>query len=441
MIDRIVAFFEKWLPVFTVIVFMAHYTTLKIYFNGVISSLKTYALLMIGILFIVNFIRSSQKEKLDWLKQKNIGIPSIILLMLYFIIRFVTLAYYDFDHGILHEIVFEGICLVAFSTFTMTKSTDFKLVAQVFIAIITLLNIVNDISYLLAQEALSSGNLYSKLDMFLMEFNSNANKGIIYTNPNTGGVLTGLAILMALLFIKKENRKTFMWLTMIWIINLISVYILFARSSFVALFIALLSMIILVVVKKAEPKVLVNICLISCIIVSGLIFTLIQINLKDGTQLSETESKINSLTTTRYQIWQDALVSHQNCFILGTGSYEIEIDSRNEYLKNAYLEQGGSEEDFMPTIFHLHSGYFGVLYYTGIIGFVLFFILIIDKVLASKVLNMEYVMRRDAIIFAAILIYLLVTNLVEPYFIGKRHIEFIFLVLILSLDREKLDTR
>ena len=437
MIDRVLAFFEKWLPVFAIVVFMMHYTMLKNYCDATISALKTYILLAIGVLFVINFIRSSKNEKLEWIKKKNIGIPSLLIVVLFFLIRFITLAKCGFDNDVFREIVFEGIFLVAFSSFTITKNTDYKLVILVFVNICVILNVLNLISYKMAIDISYSGELYSSFGEILIQFDPIVNKGVIYTNSNTGGVLSGLALLMSLLFIKKRNKKTYIYVITIWLINISSMYILFARSSFVAIIVSLLSIAALILIKRMNPVMLVNICLVSCVLVAIGIFVFIQINLRDGIMLSSNEDKINMVTSGRYQVWQDAAISHNGNYVLGMGSYENEIDERNAYLEKKHVEEAGNTTNFIPTILHLHSGYFGVFYYTGIIGFVLFFLILIDKIIAAKVLKPSYNGRKEAIIFASILIYLLMINLVEPYFIGKRHIEFLLMILIFSFNENE----
>ncbi len=107
------------------------------------------------------------------------------------------------------------------------------------------------------------------------------------------------------------------------------------------------------------------------------------------------------------------------------------------------MAAGGSEEEFVPTILHLHNGYMSVMMYGGIFAFVLFILIIIDKVFEAR--SLRYfeqgtgVRRKESIVVAALVIYFLVINLVEPYFTGRRHIEFLLMMILLAWNKYKTE--
>ena len=229
-----------------------------------------------------------------------------------------------------------------------------------------------------------------------------------------------------------------------WLIILYSMYILNARSSYVAIFASFAGIILLLAVKRLKPHVLVTICLVCCVCVTAGIYGFIQYNLQDGdTALSAAESQVNAMTTGRYQVWQDAVVSHADQWAFGAGSYEREIDERNAYLEEKFVAAGGNGNQFVPTILHLHNGYLSVMMYGGIFAFVLFILIIIDKVFEAR--SLRYfergtgVRRIESIVVAALVIYFLMINLVEPYFTGRRHIEFLLLMILLAWNKDGIE--
>ncbi len=130
-----------------VVIFVAHYTILKTYYNGLIADMKTYILLVIGLLFAVNFIRAPRQEKIDWIRRKNIFVPSMVLIVLYFIARAVTIVLCDFDYSVIKTVVYEGIFLVAILRWTATDNMKFSDIAICIMVLITVINILNLLSF------------------------------------------------------------------------------------------------------------------------------------------------------------------------------------------------------------------------------------------------------------------------------------------------------
>ncbi len=432
--NTIMKFVEKWIMVVTVVVFLMHYTILKTYYGDVISDIKTYLLVAIGLLFIIKFLVAEKNQKLEWIKRKNIFIPSIVLLIIYFIFRAITIVICDFEYSVIKTVAYEGIFLIAFSKWTVTKNMKFKNIAVCFMVFVTLANIVNIWSF----HYFTSNPLYSyssnDLMLYLADFNPATNRGIIYTNPNTGGILSGMALIISFWFISKNRFKRFILMIPFWLITIYSMYILNARSSYLAILIAFASMVVLIVCKKLKPYILVTMCFILCTCITLCVYGFINYNLQDNNaSLSDIENQINIETTGRYQVWQDATIAHSDKLFFGTGSYELELKERNDYLKENFIDAGGSEKDFVPTILHLHNGYLSVMMYSGLFAFMLFVFIIIDKIFEAKALKFA---NSKSIILAALLIYFLIINIVEPYFTGRRHIEFLFMMIILSWDKD-----
>lgn len=425
--NKIVGLVEKWVMPVTVVVFLLHYSILKHRFDGFISDLKTYLLVVIGILFVINLITYAKKNGL-----KNLPVSkwTITFLVIFFVIRCISIIKCDFDYSVIKEVFYEGIFLVAISQYTVTEKMNMKMVAACFIVCVTMMNVLNIWSYHYAVIHAEAGdNIMTWLSQFV---NPVINRGAIYTNSNTGGILTGISLLMSLLFIK-DNRKNFIWIVPVWLIGIYSLYLLFARSSYVAFAAALISIVLLIFFEKMSPRTLTILSMVAGLCVTGIICSYILFNNWNGnTTFTDTETQINTVTSGRYKIWEDILISHEGKWILGLGSYELEINDRNEYLLNQHIESGGEESDFVPTIYHTHNAYIGVFVYTGIFAGIIFFIILGNKILNAYTLRGKKSNRWTSIVLASILIYIFFINIVEPYFIGKRHIEFLLLLIILA---------
>ena len=444
IMDKTMKFIERWIMVAAVVIFIAHYTILKTYYDSTIGAMKTYVLLAIGLLFVVNFIRAPRQEKIDWIRRKNIFVPSMVLIVLYFIARAVTIVLCDFDYSVIKTVVYEGIFLVAISRWTATDNMKFSDIAICIMVLITVINILNLLSFHYFMANAVSDYSGNSLMTYMAGFTPEINRGIMYTNPNRGGILSGLALVLSLWFVRKNKKKWLILLIPFWILNLYSMYILDCRNSNVAIFVALVSMVLLFAVKRLKPHVLVTICLICCVCVTAGIYGLIQYNLQDGdTTLSVTESQINAMTTGRYQIWQDAVASHADQWAFGAGSYEREIDERNAYLEERFVAAGGSEGQFVPTTLHLHNGYLSVMIYGGIFATALFIFIIVDKLFGAKSLrygeDIYKFERIEAIVIAGMIIYFLMINLAEPHFIGKRHLDFLLIMVAMAWNKYKTE--
>lgn len=431
---KIIFAFERWLPIITVIVFVLHYTILKTYFNGIISDIKTYLLLLMGILFIVELTAFLKRDGLKQIINDRKIVIIIVLLGIFFVIRGITIIALDFEYSVIKEVVYEGIFLVAISQLTITKQFDFNLMAKWYITVITLINVLNIFTYEYTLYYLNSGQSANRLIMFFMQFDPVVNIGVMYTNSNTGGILTGIALLMSmLLFHKNAKYKRLIVFVLVWIIGIYSMYILFARSSYVAFVVAIVAMIILAICKRMKPDRVVLLCLICCVGVTAVLYATILDNYdKNGVNFTDNEQKINSLLSGRYEIWQDVIVANETNWLTGIGSYELEFEQREAYI----IEKSGLEEQVNDgaeiKIMHIHSGYLGVATYAGLVGAIIFFIILGYKIYMAPVLRYTDKERCKSVIFAGILIYMLLINLIEPYFIGKRHVEFLLMMIILA---------
>ena len=202
IMDKTMKFIERWIMVAAVVIFIAHYTILKTYYDSTIGAMKTYVLLAIGLLFVVNFIRAPRQEKIDWIRRKNIFVPSMVLIVLYFIARAVTIVLCDFDYSVIKTVVYEGIFLVAISRWTATDNMKFSDIAICIMVLITVINILNLLSFHYFMANAVSDYSGNSLMTYMAGFTPEINRGIMYTNPNRGGILSGLALVLSLWFVR-----------------------------------------------------------------------------------------------------------------------------------------------------------------------------------------------------------------------------------------------
>ena len=120
--------------------------------------------------------------------------------------------------------------------------------------------------------------------------------------------------------------------------------------------------------------------------------------------------------------------------MFGTGSPTLEKDQRNEYLKEKYTEAYGTEEDFVPTTLSVHNGYLATIFITGWAGFILFIIIMLDKISKTKVLKPR---NKNGAIMAAIVIFAFMVSNFEALLVTSRYFTVLLMFIALAWDMDQ----
>ena len=433
---------ENIIIISAMLIFTLNYTVIGIVRGIIFSPLKNLIMLALFVLFIYRFITVSKQQRKRWFTDRFLYVPSAVWLILFFAVRCLCFAVEDFQYGVLREIFFEFVFLVVICGWTVGRQVKVELLAFVFCAVNFIVNIANtycvhilDISF---QEGTSEGGWLKFLTGLSTYYDAGAsgyNNAILYSNPNSAGIMTGMAILLSLLFIKK--RKYIPIMTLYWIYSLYVLWKYDSRGAILSFVVSLICILLMKAFRFFTPKRLVAICLIASSMAAVFIYGYIAYNMNDNDRtLSSSEEKINSLSTGRYIIWQDCYISHSDKWALGTGSPTLEKDERNEYLKSQYISNYGTEEGYLPTTFSVHNGYLATIFITGWIGFGLFMIIMLDKIRKARALSAR---STHNMVLASTVIFAFMVSNFEALLVTSRYYTILMVFIILAWGSDSAD--
>lgn len=427
---------ENIIIISSVIIFMLNYTIVGVVEPGIFSPLKNIVMLAFFALFIYRFFSVSKNQRRTFFTKKVFILPCFVWIVLFFAARLVTFAAEGFQYGIAREIFFEFVFLTAICEWTVGKNVKIDLLAAIFIIVNLLINIVNTYCIhiiKLSFEGIDKSTAVMEILTSLKTYSSYGaeyNLAVLYTNPNSAGIMTGLAILLSFMFIK--NKKLIPLLSIYW---LYSIYVMLeyeSRGAILSFAAACVSIFAMLLLKKLSPKTIISLCLILSAGFAIVIYGIIGYNLNDNNkELTKIEEQINVLSTGRYEIWQYCYISHKDKRAFGTGSAALEKEQRNEYLKSEFENTYGSDSGFIPTTFSVHNGYLATVFITGWIGFIIFIVIMMNKVINAKIF---YKRNKLSIIMASIVIFTFMVSNFEALLITSRYYTILLTFIILAWD-------
>lgn len=428
-----------------VVIFTLNYTIVGVLKGGWFSPLKNLVMIGIFLLFAYRFFTVSKEERRLWFTQKFLYVPSFVWLLAYFVVRCICFAVNGFQYGIAREIFFEFVFLVAICPWTVGKWVHFDLIAWVFCGINLVMNLANTYCCHVPKAFFTAGGsepVNGGIIGFLTHLKAYApygteyNLALLYSNPNSMGIMTGMAILLSFLLVKKN--KGLIFFAIYWIYSFYALCASGSRGAMVGLITALLSIGALRIFHKVSPKILIAACLLVCSLVAAGMYGFIGYNLKDGDiTFTQPELQINTVSTGRYLIWQTCYRAHRDTKLVGVGDATIEKKIRNEQLREDFVHNYGSEEGFIPTTFSVHNGYLATIFITGWIGFILFLIILLDKICKSKSVAKG---SMQGFFIAGIIIFTLMISNFEALLITSRYYTILLMVLFLSWEGKQKET-
>ena len=171
-----------------------------------------------------------------------------------------------------------------------------------------------------------------------------------------------------------------------------------------------------------------------CISVLISIFVLVNTNShKTIFDLTEKEAQIQSFSTGRYIIWKSDINIGKSHLIFGSGSFEKQKENRKEFL----LKHVSGEQNELETInsiqyLNSHNGYIGLFAVTGILGLVLFVLIIFQKIYNMDELSCQK--------WCLPLSYFFIINLFEDYYLRTPVYLFVglfFMAIFLGMGNKK----
>ena len=437
---------QNILIISAVVIFTLNYTIVGVVKGGWFSPLKNLVMIGIFLLFVYRFFTVSKAERKQWFTQKFLRVPSFVWLLAYFIVRCICFAVNGFQYGIAREIFFEFVFLVAICPWTVGPRVRFDIIAWIFCGINLVMNLANTycchVLKVLYEETGGSpvdGGLLG----FLTHLKTYASYGVgdkvspLYSNPNSAGIMTGMALLFSFLLIRRKKKLPLF--VLYWMYSLYVLYIDASRGAMIGFIAAILCVGLLKLIPKLQPRVLITASLLLCIGIAIGIYGFIGYNLSDGDRnFTDLENKLDDMSSTRYQIWQTCYRAHQDTRLLGTGNATLEKKSRNEQIRADLIEDYATDREFVPTTLSVHNGYLATIFIAGWIGFVLFSIILFDKISKGHINENS---KRESQILSAIVVFSLMVSNFEALMITSRYYTILVLLLILSWQQASHEER
>lgn len=427
-----------------VVIFTLHYTIIGVLKDEWFSPLKNLVMIGIFLLFIYRFFTVSKEERRLWFTQKFLYVPSFIWLLAYFVVRCICFAVNGFQYGIAREIFFEFVFLVAICPWTVGKQVRFDLVAWVFCGINLVMNLANTYCYHLLKTFFAEGGtgiVNGGILGFLTHLQTYSSYSAatkiapLYSNPNSAGIMTAMALLFSLFLIK--NNKSLIVMICYWLYSLYALYLDASRGAVLGFVVALASVGIFKLSIKIQLKSIVTICLLICVSFTVGIYGFISYNLNDGNRtFTKTESRLDEISSTRYQIWQTCYRAHRETKFLGVGDATLEKKIRNERIRADLIDDYRTDREFVPTTLSVHNGYLACIFITGWIGFALFVIILLDKIKKAKSVTGS---GWKACSLTSIVIFSFIISNFEALMVTSRYYTVLILLLVLAWENQMND--
>lgn len=253
----------------------------------------------------------------------------------------------------------------------------------------------------------------------------------LYTNPNTAGILTGMAIVLAVAVFKKKRIFFLFYVAF----SLYFIYLVQARSAQLALIVCGVGYLLLYILKRNKVKLLVSLVLLGCVCIMVGVYGLVLQNSKDISKiesLNVVEQKLNQKSTGRYLIWKYDINANKSTNIWGSGSVVNSQNKRKNVFMKIYKDPLQAElkrKQMMALDFH--NGYIGTISVCGIFSFILFILIIIKKIMEMNHDKTEYWLICACFMF--------VVNLFECQFLIETYVYSIILMLVLNQRKEKIN--
>lgn len=380
-------------------------------------------------LVVASFFQLRGEEKRTYIKRQS-------LIILYFLIRLITFITTGMEYTMARSVIFEGLYLIVLTGLVIDSEFVKKYVFSFLIFTNLGLNIINTIVNLYCEPMrlgkISEDKFYifTYYHTYLGDF-PNYSYSSMYSNPNHIGMLTGLAVLIALSLYDSKMNKIIKLLYPVYILfSLYCIWYSNCSSSQVGTIAVVLAWIIVKFVKPVTPKKIVYLCLACCIAVTCTMQVYISKQLPPGEPYTEIEMQLEDKTTTRYSVWKDAYFSHKEEILLGCGNVSLEKLDRSKYESEIGIYNGGLSILDMKGLRGTHSGYLGMFYCTGLLGSLVFLLILIQKIRKSQFLEKD-------LLYYLTMVFLLVVNLVENQTIIRNNPYILLVLLILEMKKVK----
>lgn len=408
------------MPVMAV-TFILFNTVINQWMGERIETLQNLLVIPIMLIFACNIFASPKKNIPVWLRAN-------ILVVIYFAVRMITLVKMDFEYSTIRTIFFEVFFIIGISAFTVGPDNKRNLYIKLYVWLEIVLTALSlGIYYLLPYLGQSVYDF--AMDMTFLEKSGNA---MLFSNPNTAGLMAGFSIVIA---IACFNRNIFSnkYLIVFGIYNIAALILFGCRSSEIAIFVVLAILAANHLFRFLDSRKLAVIALIAMIMTLIPIYALITTQEADKNfGFTEIEYKVDNITTSRYVIWEECAAVQADNILWGTGSLKLEKEAREQMIADMDYDYYTNLDSYyfwkMRQALERgpHNGYIGMISCTGILGMILFFAIILQRMWKSSSLKKGN--------WYLLLTFMFVINGFESLFVLNRFFTCFYMFLLFAID-------
>lgn len=417
-IDRVNLISGKFLMPAMAVLFVCTNTVFNKWIGERAETLENLIAIVILLGIGLNIFKNPGERLMPWLK-------SNVLVMIYLIVRVISLQQSGFDYSVIRTVFFEIFYLVGICNFTLINRPGNNFYIKFFVYFELVMTAASLLIYYF-MKTVAPGMEGFLLEMTYLEKSGNA---MLFSNPNTAGIMAGFAIVLAIIYYKKDcfSKK---FILIYGAYNVIALIMFGCRSSDVGIaavvFVLLLTGRIL---KSGRRKITVGaLCVVICTLIP--VYALVE-HSGESFEYTEYERLVNSISTSRYTVWKECIITQKDDMLFGKGNLHLEQEARKELV--ADIDQEYYWRYVEASRLGPHNGYIGMISAAGWIGFALF-----AAILLQRIKRAEHLEKGS---WYLMLIFIFVINCFESLFILNRFFTcfYMFMILETDLDEERKD--
>ena len=369
------------------------------------------------------------KEERAYLKPRP-----FIIIGIYLASRLIGWWSVGFDYSTIRTVFFEVVYLIAINEMIISKRYLRHIFAPMLILINLVLNMLEVFFHIIVKAIPES-----EISTLLVEhsyYHVDTKIMYLYVNPNTTGIMTALSMVLLLAIVSKPLTKT--KLALISLYNIFSIAVVFkseCRSAMLALIVVAFSYFIINLLRHITGKRITILILLASLLVIAVVYGYMYTHQRTGvnfeweTNYKDLEYKLNSASSSRYNIWKTAMLAHTDKKAFGTGSSRNEMAARNEYIKGFWEHSHKGSYPFKANILGPHSGYFAMIYITGFTGFFIYISLLFYMIRRAD-------MMKKGIWYLVVIFSLVVNHFENAFIVSKLFLCLVMMMILSAHDDE-----
>jgi O-antigen ligase len=409
---------SKFLMPVMAILFIGTNTVFNKWIGERAESLQNLIAAVVLIALLLNIFSNPKKNLPSWIKCNW-------LVLIYFAARLVSLYLCRFNYTAIRSVFFEAFYLLGICSVLLDKKHTSKFYVK-FLFYFELILTAATIALYCAMPLMTSSMKSTLMDITYFEKSGIA---MLFSNPNTAGIMAGFGLIICIIcYGRGYFSKPFLLISGIY--NFIALIIFNSRSSEIGIIAVFICLMLVKVFPKINKKALTTGILAIMVLMLVPLYWFVNESTKvEDFGYSESEIAIDALSTGRYIIWKECIMTQEGDMLFGKGSLHLEQESREEFVSN--LEQDYYWRYITASHLGTHNGYLSMISTTGLVGFGLFIAILIQRIVKAKNL-------KNGNLYL-ILIYIFVINFFESLFIVNRFFICFYLFLILQSNISEKD--